>query len=229
MANTIRWISRGTQMTAVVLALAAPAAAQTPPSSGTPLNPIVVEQVHDGFAFAPDVKVTDINHQTGLLVGGYGGWMIDNKLLLGGGGYGLTNGSGHTGLGYGGFVIGWMEHADKPIGFGARALFGFGEGSASSSYTTYVYPPPPIPNPFDQRSLILPPVPQPVTYLATYHEHFFITDPEIDVIVRLSPTLRVTAGVGYRLIGGAYAVGHQLQGVTGSFSVQIGGTTYTRQ
>src|SRR3974390_1344606 len=102
MFNMIRRTSRGMQTTALILAIAAPAAAQTAPGSGTPQNPIVVEQVHDGFAFAPDVKVTDINHQTGVLVGAYGGWMIDNKLLLGGGGYGLTNGSGHTGLGYGG-------------------------------------------------------------------------------------------------------------------------------
>jgi hypothetical protein len=229
MSKMTRRISRGVRTAAMFLAMAAPAAAQTPPSSGTPQNPIVVEQVHDGFAFAPDVKVTDINHQTGVLVGGYGGWVIDNKLLLGGGGYGLTNGSGHTGLGYGGFVIGWMERADKPIGFGARALFGFGEGSASASYTTIVYPQPPIPTPFDLRGPIPLPTPQPITYLATYHEHFFITDPEMDVIFRLSPTLRVVAGVGYRLIGGAYAIGHELQGVTGSFSLQVGGTTYTRQ
>jgi hypothetical protein len=209
--------------------LSRPAAAQTtdaPPSSSSQ-GPIVVEQVRDGFAFAPDVRVTDVNHQTGILAGGYGGWLIDNTLLLGGGGYGLTNGSNKTGLGYGGFVIGWMERADKPVGYGVRSLFGFGEGSVTGPYTTVVHPHPPEPTPFDSRPET--PPGQPVTYLATYHESFFVVDPQADVIIRLTPKMRLTAGVGYRLIAGTYNIGGQLQGVTGSFSFQIGGSTYRRQ
>jgi len=222
-----RRIWLGVQSALAIVVLASPAAAQAaggPPSSSSQ-GPIVVEQVRDGFAFAPDVRVTDVNHQTGILAGGYGGWMIDNTLLLGGGGYGLTNGSGKTGLGYAGFVIGWMERADKPVGYGVRALFGFGEGSVTSPYTAVRYPP--VPTPFDYRTQT--PRGQQVTYLATYHEHFFVADPQADVIIRLNPKMRLTAGVGYRLIAGTYNIGGQLQGVTGSFSLQIGGSTYGRQ
>ena len=220
----------GAQTALALLVLAGPAAAQAAgeAASSSSQGPIVVERVHDGFAFAPDVRMTDVNHQTGVLVGGYGGWVIDNRLLLGGGGYGLVNGSGNTGLGYGGFVIGWMEHADRPIGFGGRALFGYGEGSVTAPYTTVPYPAyPPVPTPFDHRPPNSPV--KPVSYLATYHDHFFVTDPQMDVIFRLSPHMRLTAGVGYRLLAGTYGTGSQLQGVAGSVSLQIGGTTYVRQ
>jgi len=192
-------------------------------------GPIVIEQVRDGFAIAPDIKVTDVNHQTGILAGAYGGWVIDNTLLIGGGGYGLTN--TNSGMGYGGLVIGWMAHTDKPIGFGVRALFGFGEGTVTAPYTTVIYPTPPTPMPVDSHN---PPQGQTVTYLASYHEHFFITDPSADVIIRLGPMVRIDAGIGYRLIAGYNYYGYpsvtgQLQGVTGSFSVQIGGSTYLRR
>ena len=202
-------------------------------------GPIVIEQVRDGFAIAPDIKVTDINHQTGVLAGAYGGWVIDNTLLIGAGGYGLTNGNGNTGLGYGGLVIGWMAHTDKPIGFGVRALFGFGEGTVTAPYTTVLYPTPPVPTPANQH--IPNPPGQTVTYLGSYHEHFFITDPSADLIIRLGPMVRIDAGIGYRLIAGynygyPYGYGYsypsvsgQLQGVTGTFSVQIGGSTYLRR
>jgi hypothetical protein len=225
-----RRIWLGVQSGLAIVVLSTPAAAQATgePSSSSSQAPIVVEQVRDGFAFAPDVRVTDVNHQTGILAGGYGGWMIDNTLLLGGGGYGLTNGSNKTGLGYGGFVIGWMERSDKAVGYGVRSLFGLGEGSVAGPYTTVLYPPvPPVPTPFDSRTET--PREHQVTYLATYHEHFFVVDPQADVIIRLSPKMRLTAGVGYRLIAGTYNIGGQLQGVTGSFSLQIGGSTYRRQ
>jgi hypothetical protein len=219
-----------------VLAIAStPAAAQNSAPSSPSQGPIVVDEVRDGFAIAPDIRVTDINHQTGVLVGAYGGWVIDNTLLIGGGGYGLTN--TNTGMGYGGFVIGLMQHTDRPIGFGARALFGFGEGTVTAPYTTVLYPPPPVPTPFSHS--VNPPQGQTVTYLASYHEHFFITDPSADVIIRLGPKVRIDAGIGYRLIAGynygyGYGYGYPstsslLQGVTGTFSVQIGGSSYLRR
>jgi len=187
---------------------------------------MTVERVRDGFAVAPDFKVTRFNNTTGYLAGAYGGWVIDNTLLIGAGGYGLTNGSRRSGMGYGGAVIGWMAHTDQAIGFGARALVGFGEASYPGTLT-YV-PRPPFPVPFDVDSHQSPIATTVSTVQATFHEHFFVTEPQADLLIRISPILRLDAGVGYRLIGADRGVDGQLHGVTGSVSLQIGGTTYER-
>jgi hypothetical protein len=190
---------------------------------------MTVERVRDGFAIAPDFKVTRFNNTTGYLAGAYGGWVIDNTLLIGAGGYGLTNGSGgssRSGMGYGGAVIGWMAHTDQAIGFGARALVGFGQASYPGTLT-YV-PRPPFPIPFDVDSRQSPIATTVSTVQATFHEHFFVTEPQADLLIRISPILRLDAGVGYRLIGADRGVNSQLRGVTGSVSLQIGGTTYER-
>jgi hypothetical protein len=190
---------------------------------------MTVERVRDGFAIAPDFKITTFNNTTGYLAGAYGGWVIDNTLLIGAGGYGLTNGSGRSGMGYGGAVIGWMAHTDQAIGFGARALVGFGQATYPGTLT-YV-PRPPFPIPFDvdsQRSPIATTVPPVSLVQATFHEHFFVTEPQADLLIRISPILRLDAGVGYRLIGADRGVNSQLHGATGSLSLQIGGSTYER-
>jgi hypothetical protein len=54
---------------------------------------------------APDFKFTEINGDFANLAGAYGGWLINKKPLLGGGGYTLTNGADHTKMTYGGFVL----------------------------------------------------------------------------------------------------------------------------
>ena len=46
--------------------------------------------VESGGFGAVSLKCTSIKNDFGLLVGGYGGWLIDHQLLLGAGGYGLT-------------------------------------------------------------------------------------------------------------------------------------------
>ena len=76
-------------MTFVLSAVTAfDAAAQqpaTPPASGT----MTVERIEEGFAWAPDVRVTEVNDRTATLIGGYAGWMTDRTWLIGGGGYWL--------------------------------------------------------------------------------------------------------------------------------------------
>jgi hypothetical protein len=196
------------------------------PAPAADQGPMTVERVRDGFAIAPDFKVTTFNNTTGYLAGAYGGWVIDNTLLIGAGGYGLTNGSGRSGMGYGGAVIGWMAHTDQAIGFGARALVGFGEATYPGTLT-YV-PRPPFPIPFDVDARRSPIATTVSTVQATFREHFFVTEPQADLLIRISPILRLDAGLGYRLIGADRGVNSQLHGVTGSLSLQIGGTTYER-
>src|SRR5205809_6251266 len=52
-------------------------------------GPMVIERVHSGVLLAPDFKVTEVDGRTSELVGGYGGWLTDRTLFIGGGGYWL--------------------------------------------------------------------------------------------------------------------------------------------
>ena len=54
-------------------------------------------------------------------------------------------------------------------------------------------------------------------------EGFFVAEPEANLLVNLTRHLRLTAGVGYRLIGGARSADDRLRGVSGGVALQIGG------
>ena len=98
-------------------------------------GPMTVERVREGWDIAPDVKVTRFDGGTHTLAGLYGGWMIDNTLMLGVRraladrfhAYSVNSP-------YGGAVIEWREGADRAAGFSVKSLFGFwyGEGDDHS-------------------------------------------------------------------------------------------------
>jgi hypothetical protein len=56
-----------------------------------------------------------------------------------------------------------------------------------------------------------------------FHDGFFIVDPEANLLVNLTHGLRLTGGIGYRLISGSWDADDRLRGVTGSLALQIGG------
>lgn len=96
-------MTRATRVTrlvgAALLALAAPALAQQAPA-GT--GPMVVERVKNGFTAAPVVRFGAVDDQTRVLAGGEAGWVFDQRLLIGGAGFGLVNGGRDEVVGYGG-------------------------------------------------------------------------------------------------------------------------------
>ncbi len=184
-------------------------------------GPLVLEPVRSGWMVAPDVRVTDINGSTEALLGAFGGWVTENGILLGGGGYWDLSDHAGPDIGYGGFVVGWTMPAGGAIRFGARALVGGGEAHLPG---TFVVTLPPHPGPYhfggnhDQDMGM----PTTVTQHFRYHQGFFVAEPQADVIVRLSNWICFNAGVGYRVIGAANGAESQLRGVVGSFAVRFG-------
>lgn len=176
-------------------------------------GPMIVERVKSGFVAAPDFKITDFDNTTSTLAGAYAGWLADQTFLIGGGGYWLVNGSGGRELAYGGLVLGLFSPADRRLGFGVKWLIGGGETTLSSTIVPlYNYygrgiPPRPIVSP---RSV-------------QFHEGFFIAEPEADAMLRLTNHLRLTGGIGYRLIGASHDVDDRIRGITGSIGLRIGG------
>lgn len=193
------------------------AAGQTGASPQGNQGPMIVERVENGFAIAPEFKITNVDKKQARLVGAYGGWVIDRTLLLGGGGYWLTNRSSAFKMAYGGAVVEWMVGTDRPVGFSARGLFG--GGRATLPGTVYGFP---LPSDHDDHGRVIPVDPRLVPYNVAFREHFLIAEPQANVLVRLTDQIRLNAGVGYRLIGGAYGINSRLRGATGSVGLQFG-------
>jgi hypothetical protein len=207
----------------LLLVMAGSAAAQPAPP---PINqgPMTVERLHGGWIVAPDVKVTDVDHTTSALAGGYGGWRTAEGLFIGGGGYWLANQASDRKLGYGGMVLGWLPDSDRRIGFGVRGLIGGGEATLGVSMSQLIGVPD-LPNvPFgllNNRDLDRV-VRDVVTRQVRYRRDFFVAEPQADVILKLTSRLRLTGGVGYRLIDTDGRDDNRLQGATGSVALQIG-------
>src|SRR5580765_7177053 len=103
------------------------ASAQTPPAaSAAPADqgPMIVERIHSGFLAAPDFKVTEVDKETSGLVGGYAGWVSDETIFVGGGGYWMVNDSHDREMGYGGLIVQWLMHSDHRVGLSAKGLIG---------------------------------------------------------------------------------------------------------
>ena len=173
-------------------------------------GPMTVERIRSGFLVAPDFKVTRFDGQTSSLAGVYGGWLNDRTFFIGGGGYWLTDRSRAHDMAYGGVVVGWFAQGDRRVGFGAKGLIGGGEATLA-----------------DDVTILRPPirgVPQPsFTTTVRFRNDFFIAEPEADVLVQLNRHLKLTGGVGYRLVSGVRGSDRRVRGTTGSVALQIGG------
>lgn len=235
----LRMIGRAAVVALAVLAVPGAALADDPAESAQAPSqgPMVIERVHNGFAIAPDFRVTTIDGSSARLAGAYGGWVMDNTLLIGAGGYWLTNRPNAFDMAYGGAVVEWLQRSDHTLGFGARGLVGFGRATISSPLSTVTYQvdrdgrmifldlhqPSGRMRPGDLRTI------GPGNVRAVFREDFFVAEPQANLLINFSRRLRLNTGVGYRLIGSAGGLESRLRGATGSVALEIGGSSVTRQ
>ena len=184
------------------------AGAQEPPARVNQ-GPMTVERVNNGFAVMPEAKVTALDGRSGTIAGVSGGWMIDNTLLIGGGGYWLTN-LGKRDLAYGGAVVEWLEFTDRTFGFAVRGLIGGGRATLSEDVILPRFRP--------DRAIL------PTTVQVRVERDVFVAEPQADLLVNLSRRVRLDWSVGYRLVGAGADFDRRLRGVTGSVGLQIGGS-----
>jgi hypothetical protein len=206
---------------------------QPPPGKGT----LVVEKVENGPAFGIEFKFTEVNHSDAYLLGGYAGYTFDGKLFVGGAGYwqvddywndyygyddysygGCDHGCGdgygyHGATGYGGLVVEWFPLRSPVVSVSARGLVG--GGVTTVGWDDYVY----IQEPSPRHGSVYPP---PYGYY-WYDQTYFVFEPQVNVSLRIVPGLAVVGGVGYRVIGWANGWEDQIQGLTGTFAIRIGG------
>lgn len=185
---------------------------------------MIVERVDNGFAIAPEVKVTEVDHRTSELVGATAGIVLDNSIFVGGGGFWNASGSHDREMGYGGFVFQWLAHANDTVSFAAKALIGGGTATLTDSITETIRIPNPVPlvngRPDPARTPTF--TTQTITTQFRRRDDFFVAEPELDVRVRLSKHARFTAGVGYRAVGANRGDSSRLQGAVGTIGLQLG-------
>ncbi|HZR25863.1 MAG TPA: hypothetical protein VFA59_19850 [Vicinamibacterales bacterium] len=187
-------------------------------------GPMIVERVNNGFAIAPEVKVTEVDHRTSELVGGTAGVVLDNSIFFGGGGFWNASGSHDREMGYGGFVFQWLAHSNDTVSFAAKALIGGGTATLTDSITETIRVPNPIPLINGRPDLTKPPTftTQTITTQVRRRDDFFVAEPELDVRVRLTKHARFTAGAGYRAVGADRGDSSRLRGAVGTVGIQLG-------
>jgi hypothetical protein len=188
-----------------------------PPPPGPP-GPGHITQVSrtstgDGFVFAPDFKITEMNHRTTGFAGFYGGAVFAGQFLIGGGAYFQLDDHNSEQMMYGGLVSEWRLFHDHPVGLTLHGLAGW--GTANVAYYTY-------PGGCGNNC---PGVDPHHGYYDPYYngygvyEGFFVGVPEAQVVARFGHDIRLVGGVGYRWTSSSF---HDLNGISGTIAVQIG-------
>ncbi|MDR9363963.1 MAG: hypothetical protein RI575_01390 [Balneolaceae bacterium] len=127
---------------------------------------------------------SEINNSFGVTIGGYGAWLIDHTVAIGGGGLGLTNdikfdetpeGDRYISFGYGGLYFGYLHNSQDMLHLTVETFIGSGE--VNLRYNS------------DNEDLF-------------DDDRVFVIDPTINVELNLTNFMRVTIGVGYRFVNG---------------------------
>jgi hypothetical protein len=170
---------------------------------------LISGNIESGGFGGPVLKIGSINGETGLLVGGRGGWIINHSFILGGGGYGLVNdikaktlgpnGERFLNFGYGGVELEYVSESSKLVHFSVMTLIGAGGISWRDTNVRFGATP----------------------ETAT----FFIAEPEVNVTLNVTEYFRMSAGVSYRFISGAESLASSnadLSGPTGVLTFRFG-------
>jgi hypothetical protein len=183
-------------------------AAVPPPPPGAAATPRISEVTsEDGFVFAPDFRVTELNHRATGLAGFYGGYVFGGQLMLGGGAYFQLADHHSEQLAYGGAVAEWRLFQDRPVGLNLQALAGYGQARTDVFYA------------FNGRNGHMDPYGPGDGYRFRVAEEFWVGEPQAQVVARFGGRIRLVAGAGYRFTS---ADSSNLNGVSGSVSLQIG-------
>lgn len=154
----------------LVAVLAVPALAQEKTLIGD-----LKDVEHGGFG-GPVVRFTQIGGEFGVLSGGRGGWIVDHKYGLGGGGFGLANNikaipaDEKLEMGYGGLILEYVFASDALVHLTGELLIGAGGLT---------------------------------TQFGADDDAFFVAEPGANLMLNVTKFFRFGVGVSYRYIQGA--------------------------
>ncbi len=207
---------RSSLLALTVACLATPLLAAPPDSTSTVKTIFGNEPFTSGGFGAPVLKVTAIDGQTSLFVGGRGGWVINKTFVIGGGGYGLVTHTPVSGLpstslqvGYGGGELEYIFASDEAIHASLMMLIGAGGAQMHADSLGGGM------NNWERGNLA--------------STTFFVFEPQVNVELNLTRWFRIGAGVSYRYTNGASMTVQQatindvsLRGVAGVLTLKFG-------
>jgi hypothetical protein len=158
---------------------------------------LISGEIESGGYGGPVVKLSSVNNEFCVFIGGRGGWIINHAFVVGGGGYGLATDIFVSGkklvMGYGGLELGYVFLSDSLVHFTLHSLLGFGGVSLET----------------DPMSA----------------DEFFVIEPEATVVLNVSRFFRIAAGASYRFVTGVTTSGLSdaaLSGLTGQLVFKFG-------
>lgn len=148
-----------------------------------------------GFG-GPTVRFGGVNGDFAVFTGGKGGVIINDSLIIGGGGSGMahprSNGGGS--IGYGGFLVEYLFLPKSVINFSVGTIIGAGGGSDSS--------------------------------IAGYNSQaFFVLEPEINLFLNITPFFKIGLTGTYRYtsgLNGTYINDKSFRGFSGGLIMVFG-------
>ncbi|MBN1781678.1 hypothetical protein JW948_11165 [bacterium] len=148
---------------------------------------LISGEIESGWYGGPVFIVGSVHDNTGFLIGGQGGWIINHRLVLGGKGYILANPfeienlhNVAVGFGCGGAYIEYILASDKLVHFSVECMIG-GGGVYNDVKDFSEYD-------------------EPIEYTG---DGCFVIEPGVNVMLNIMHNFRVGLGVNYRLVYGA--------------------------
>lgn len=180
---------------------------------------------------ALDLKVGPVNGETGLFVGGRGGWIIGHSFVIGGAGYGLTtnntfledpaNKPPEVGvdstrtmsldMGYGGFLLEYILWPKKAIHLSFPLIIGAGGANLNAKR-------------YEDNSSLNPN--EWALYEYVESSGYFLLEPGIHAELNMAKFFRLSAGVNYRYVSGVNLErlnSNDLSGFSFGLSLKFGG------
>lgn len=171
----------------------------------------LAEADHGGYG-GLRLSVTQINGETGLFVGGYGGYLLNHTLMIGGGGYGLVSNikadpiaqtnpdkTLYVKMGYGGPMLQYLHNSKDVVHFVASLLIGAGG-------VTYA-----LKDDYEA--------------LENNSDSFFVLEPGLELEANIIKFFRIRLGVSYRFVSGIELEGltdDEVSGATAQLSFLFG-------
>ncbi len=103
----------------------------TSPVLGQTTQTLTQGGIESNFLIAPDYKFTEVDGEFAGLAGFYGGWLINQKFLVGGAAYFQTNGGNESDMKYGGAVLKYFFNPTRVANISVRGLVGAGRANLS--------------------------------------------------------------------------------------------------
>ena len=180
--------------------------------------------IEHGFVGCIGLKLTSIKNEDAFMVGGYGGLLLDHRLMIGLGGFGMVNKMRarreaeiayspyqeplYIRFGYGGLLLEYIIWPANLVHIDVRTLIG--AGGVAYHYGRFNY--------------------SGVGYMDHHgtgiSEILFVAEPGVSVELNVTDFLRIAAGASYRHVSGVADLqgldDRDLSGFSGDFALKFG-------